>query len=523
MRTTTVSQSCNRPAKLSAGLVIGCSLFGAAAIGAPDGWPTDPATPLIAGVVQGSFGPRISMESSEEGVWLAWQDRFCLDGFVRLQRIAPDGSLLSQAGLEVQDDPTCGFMLPPAMTRIGTGVAVSRAASSLVEFPVQGVGSDGSSVWEGGFSTTTLYTLGPMTRLASGDTLIVSRVSRDIRVDRLSSAGSPVWLSPTVFESPSGSNMEVRHAVPTADGGAHVYWDAPRSYDRLIFSAGIAADGTLAWGPKRVVDTLTGATDAGSRHSPPAAVGDGAGGSYLFWTKGFEQGTTPAPLFMQHVDAAGNLAFVQDTVRVSLGSLRQFDVQAHLDDATGDVVVVWRDGQQSAMTVRAQRMSPSGDRLWGDTGVHVSTLDPTVGSFDAVWADGCLSIAIGDDSGVSLFRLDSAGVADLSPIPVSDATPARCVVTGAAGDAVVVAWQNDEPGLDDLVMVQRVRSDGTLGGPACSPADTQPDGVLNFFDVSAYLTLFNGGDACADLAEPAGTLNFFDISAFLALFNAGCP
>jgi subtilisin family serine protease len=60
--------------------------------------------------------------------------------------------------------------------------------------------------------------------------------------------------------------------------------------------------------------------------------------------------------------------------------------------------------------------------------------------------------------------------------------------------------------------------------PGCSPADlVAPFGVLNFFDLSAYLALFNAGDPAADLAAPFGTLNFFDLSAYLASFNAGCP
>lgn len=60
--------------------------------------------------------------------------------------------------------------------------------------------------------------------------------------------------------------------------------------------------------------------------------------------------------------------------------------------------------------------------------------------------------------------------------------------------------------------------------PGCSIADlAEPFGVLNFFDLSAYLALFNNADPSADLAAPFGTLNFFDLSAYLSLFNAGCP
>jgi len=53
-------------------------------------------------------------------------------------------------------------------------------------------------------------------------------------------------------------------------------------------------------------------------------------------------------------------------------------------------------------------------------------------------------------------------------------------------------------------------------------ADMTGDGVLNFFDISAFLTAFANEDPAADFS-PDGVFNFFDISAFLAAFAAGCP
>lgn len=56
------------------------------------------------------------------------------------------------------------------------------------------------------------------------------------------------------------------------------------------------------------------------------------------------------------------------------------------------------------------------------------------------------------------------------------------------------------------------------------PADlAPPEGVLNFFDISAFLGFYNTQDPAADLAPPFGDFNFFDITAYLDLFNAGCP
>lgn len=53
-------------------------------------------------------------------------------------------------------------------------------------------------------------------------------------------------------------------------------------------------------------------------------------------------------------------------------------------------------------------------------------------------------------------------------------------------------------------------------------ADFNDDGVLNFFDVSAFISAFTGMDPSADLTGD-GVLNFFDVSAFIGVFAGGCP
>ncbi len=63
---------------------------------------------------------------------------------------------------------------------------------------------------------------------------------------------------------------------------------------------------------------------------------------------------------------------------------------------------------------------------------------------------------------------------------------------------------------------------GSIEIAASCPADLTGDGVLNFFDVSAFLNAYNAMDPAADFTND-GVFNFFDVSAFLNAFNAGCP
>ena len=57
---------------------------------------------------------------------------------------------------------------------------------------------------------------------------------------------------------------------------------------------------------------------------------------------------------------------------------------------------------------------------------------------------------------------------------------------------------------------------------ACVADFVEPFGVLDFFDVAAFLSAFAGGDLAADLTGD-GVLDFFDVLAFLSAFSAGCP
>jgi hypothetical protein len=60
-----------------------------------------------------------------------------------------------------------------------------------------------------------------------------------------------------------------------------------------------------------------------------------------------------------------------------------------------------------------------------------------------------------------------------------------------------------------------------LVGTSCL-ADFNGDGLLNFFDVSLFLSGFTAGDAASDLNND-GVLNFFDVSLYLSAFGQGCP
>ncbi len=80
--------------------------------------------------------------------------------------------------------------------------------------------------------------------------------------------------------------------------------------------------------------------------------------------------------------------------------------------------------------------------------------------------------------------------------------------------------------LGDGSIVEAAIDDVRILGVSCSAdtclADLTGDGILDFFDVSAFLSAYNAQDPAADFTGD-GSFDFFDVSAFLNAFNEGCP
>jgi glycosyl hydrolase family 42 (putative beta-galactosidase) len=89
-----------------------------------------------------------------------------------------------------------------------------------------------------------------------------------------------------------------------------------------------------------------------------------------------------------------------------------------------------------------------------------------------------------------------------------------------SGVRYMEVWNSDllNPSLTALMEEAAIR----LNTPFCGLADFNEDGMLNFFDVSAFLNAFSSNQPDADFTGD-GLFNFFDVSDFLSTLIAGCP
>lgn len=117
------------------------------------------------------------------------------------------------------------------------------------------------------------------------------------------------------------------------------------------------------------------------------------------------------------------------------------------------------------------------------------------------------------------------GFPDVMPSPFEDVVLIQTGPGGNAGLQVVAL----EPGPIEInVHVTDADTDDSAGFYAfltgCAAADrAEPFGVLNFFDVAAFIQDYKNQSYSADLSEPFGEWNFFDVAAFINIYLAGCP
>lgn len=177
--------------------------------------------------------------------------------------------------------------------------------------------------------------------------------------------------------------------------------------------------------------------------------------------------------------------------------------------------------------MRADGASETRIAQGGDLGIvdsSVANFPPVVNSHGlvALRASDAVSTAlwVGDGDGlVKLVEYGQVVETDLGPLTFGfdfGGGTGKQVMNGViaindAGQVAFAAFLNN----------------GTIGVFVATPAegcvpDFTGDGVLDFFDVQAFLAAFAAHDPSADLATD-GLFNFFDVQSFLQAFAAGCP
>ena len=504
-----------------AGTVGAMTVF-ADSMAAADGWPSNPDSPLVLGDMLGINNAHAVALSPGNTFWSAWFEQECF-GSLYIQRVDAQGNAFSNGPIQLFTTSGCVGREARLAACAGGDVIVGvtlggqNAGGSLAIQPITRLDPSGASVWPAPIVLAPPLNnpggqtgrVGQLLSTANEDAVIAWHAGTVVFVSRYNAGGEEVWNAPAAITTLTGPTKRIMALIETGARDFIVVWDEPGGpYVRSLWAALVSATGKVLWSqPTNLAPTVSGS----SRHTDPAAISDGAGGAIVVYTQGHEQSESPMPLRMQRVALDGSLLFEAEGRRVSLDSLRQFDAVLTFEPVTGDVVVIWRAGN-ATQSIRAQRLTINGDRLWSDTGILVKNLTQAGfgHDFDAVVAarNGELRVMIVLDdlpppqdpnpARLRLHHVDLTGAVDAQSHPISGnamVSNVRCV---GFNSGFMASWLLDAPSFPDHVVAQRVNGDGSIGLPVI-PGDVNGDTVVNVLDL---LIVVNAWGACAQPCPP---------------------
>jgi len=480
-----------------------CSVLATWSPFAAASWPDVPEHPLVLGFGVLPQGARAAVAgSADHSTWVVWMDHQC-SGSVRLQRIDASGNLLVPGGLVVEQLSGCHNPEILAVARPDGSVVFGWSQATLQRGIVPRLRSyapDGTALWssEPDLQFDGQAELLGLFAFTDGDVLVAIRADQLLQLTRLDAEGHARWTNPVVINS-SVVSVDM---FPDGEGGVMLVWDthATPTYFRLIRAARINADGALLWPGDYLVVTPN--HPFASRHTPHAFTPDGEGGIWVSYTLGSESVDGARPIHVQRIRADGTLAYGEPR-RVSLGTALQSAAATWHDGASGDLLVAWRDGGFDVQTLRAQRLSPKGDRLFGAAGVLVRSLTPTMqpNRLTGHWTGQSLLLSVSDPLGVpdnarvQMHRIDATGAVDPNASPLSGPEPAFSLQRVARGDAQKVFWMREIASFQMEPVAQLVQPDGTLG-TVPNPSDLNGDGEVDAADLFILLAAWGPCEQC---------------------------
>lgn len=207
-----------------------------------------------------------------------------------------------------------------------------------------------------------------------------------------------------------------------------------------------------------------------------------------------------------------------------IGSNNGINLWADLDGDTLYIACTPAGNGEDRFLVIAQTPGAMQQAMWGKNG-QVAAWDAFVGNENdngwSGWFDNVGAVQLASGS-VLEATLDLAGQYGTVPEQIHLAVLSY---GSADGSTLTITNQvpftldgdgNAEP--NEFAMIELC----SMTDEGCCLGDFTGDGVLNFFDVSAFLGAFSSGDLAVDFTND-GVLNFFDVSAFLTAFSDGCP
>jgi len=181
----------------------------------------------------------------------------------------------------------------------------------------------------------------------------------DIYAQRFDADGNLLWTSSGVAVCTASYEQTYPDIDTDELGGAVIAWRDERTghdYNRDVYVQRVHASGNILWTANGVaVSTDTGNDDY------VRVVSDGAYGAICAWARWSSPGEFD--IWAQRVDALGNVMWTDQGAPVTTYDWNQWELEM-ISDGEGGAIVTWQCDRTSYGNIYAQRLDPTGERLW---------------------------------------------------------------------------------------------------------------------------------------------------------------
>lgn len=317
-------------------------------------------------------------------------------------------------------------------------------------------------------------------------------------------------LIPAQWSTDPNSNLIVGYGLlpeiaSDSVGGCYITYEQNLAYPRRLVLNRLDRYGYKPWGTNRRI-----LGEYPEQYSAQLTE-DGHGGVIVAYVDRWADSILAWRVRVQRVDSSGNFLWGPTGVRVSLSETDQGS-QAIVSDGIGGCIVAWRD---TANTLRIQMISPTGTRVWSDSGLYlyndggdapVMTADPS-GGVVMSWRYQ------------KLQRINTQGHKVWSDTGITTA--------GGAGQlaidngALVYASGREILGIrnGELLFILTLQQLDTLGMVRWPGSGVVLDTINTNLSISAYLVVKNNG--CSTIAWPHNVNGEWDIRVQIVRRDGG--
>lgn len=453
-------------------------------------WSSNPMQNLGVGVAANSQVTPKMAAGDDGGCYIAWFDNRGGGYCVYLQRLNADGfPQFAVNGMLVSNHPQMTWLVDWDLTVDADNNAIivfsdMRNAGNDLDVFAYKIAPDGTFLWGADgicLSPAANSDFEPAPKVSatlSGGAVVAwpkSGTAYTVCVQKISTAGSLMWgASGITITSPTGERIEAPEVVSDGGESAIIIWKnstgTPWSPTSRMFAQKYSADGLAMWNPAGVLFYDLGHISAWTY---PSLITDGSGGAFMSWYD--SPSLSDFDVKVMHVSSAGVLVFPLNGVSASINSMDRLHMYPSLSyfPASNSLFVFWveENFNQNQYGVYGQKLSPAGERLWGNGGIEFVGLGGDQISFVVTGpADGQTYVGYFEAMGtigtsVKVFRANPDGTMQWPPQLLSSPTLGGkddLLMSVNTENRAFLTWSDSRSDLADIY-AQNINPNGTLG------------------------------------------------------------